>query len=233
MFNGGFDMDRVGLKRGAAFGLFKNPYIIFVHDPGLFFIYTSPKKYPGFFIRHYKPSFLGIHISVTEHIKISTNTRKCEPDASYNFQVCVRNFIASSVGCKLPWENQITDKVDNCNDLASVRKIIELYKHVESVQIPMISRKTGCLPPCIYKEYKIEDEEPMAWPFNGILIQFVSDSVLVKTQKKTYDLLSLVADMGGALGMFLGFSFLTFWDGICVILGILKKHIDGTRNAYK
>ena len=38
--------------------------------------------------------------------------------------------------------------------------------------------------------------------------------VLVETEELIYPLQSLVADIGGTLGLFLGFSVMSFWDVI-------------------
>ena len=45
-------------------------------------------------------------------------------------------------------------------------------------------------------------------------------SVQVHTEQKAYTLLSLVADVGGVLGLFIGFNFLMVWDWI--VMGLQK-----------
>ena len=42
----------------------------------------------------------------------------------------------------------------------------------------------------------------------------VSNSTLVETEHLIYPWTSLVAEFGGALGLFLGVSLMTIWDGI-------------------
>ena len=39
-----------------------------------------------------------------------------------------------------------------------------------------------------------------------------STDILVKTEAYTYPWVSLLAEFGGALGLFLGFSFIMLWD---------------------
>ena len=43
---------------------------------------------------------------------------------------------------------------------------------------------------------------------------FSSKSIKVLREEKAYSIGSLVADVGGVLGLFIGFNFLMFWDWI-------------------
>ena len=45
-----------------------------------------------------------------------------------------------------------------------------------------------------------------------LLPYFTSNSVKVLREEKAYPFGSLVADVGGVLGLFIGFNFLMFWD---------------------
>ena len=42
----------------------------------------------------------------------------------------------------------------------------------------------------------------------------VSNSTLLESEQLIYPLTSLVAEFGGLLGLFFGFSFMTIWDGL-------------------
>ena len=43
---------------------------------------------------------------------------------------------------------------------------------------------------------------------------FVSDKIQVLKEVEAYPILSLVADVGGVLGLFIGFNFIMVWDWI-------------------
>ena len=43
---------------------------------------------------------------------------------------------------------------------------------------------------------------------------FSSKSIEVLREEEAYSFMSLVADVGGVLGLFIGFNFLMFWDWI-------------------
>ena len=85
---------------------------------------------------------------------------------------------------------------------------------------------TGCNPPCSYVEYKLAGE-----PYKidtketrKLNIRFPSSYVLERTERMLYPPQSFVAEFGGALGLFLGFSFMMILDAVKVIMNTLKNH---------
>ena len=84
----------------------------------------------------------------------------------------------------------------------------------------MITRETGCLKPCIYKKYVLIGEKRRS-AFKSEEFSFslwaVSNSTLVEKEELIFPLSSLVAEFGGTLGLFLGFSFMTLWDHILLL----------------
>ena len=90
---------------------------------------------------------------------------------------------------------------------------------------------TGCKKPCFYKEYKFIGNKKVSYfvsenPIFSLWV--VSYDTFVETEKLIYPLSSLVAEIGGTLGLFLGFSFMTFWDGL-LYLSHLKMHLTNIK----
>ena len=82
---------------------------------------------------------------------------------------------------------------------------------------------TDCLPPCSYTEYRIATTQKSI-PTNPTLILWLtSPYLLVETEQTLYPFQYLVADVGGTLGLFLGISFMTFWDVMKVIVKVIDK----------
>ena len=46
----------------------------------------------------------------------------------------------------------------------------------------------------------------------GIMFGYSSNSLTIKEEALVYPFMSFFAELGGSLGLFLGFSFLTIWD---------------------
>ena len=54
---------------------------------------------------------------------------------------------------------------------------------------------------------------------------FTTEKVLVRKEVEAFPLVSLVADCGGILGLFLGFNFFMIWEWIMDILFFVIKNI--------
>ena len=53
-----------------------------------------------------------------------------------------------------------------------------------------------------------------------------SPYMLIKQEKLVYTVESLVAEFGGTLGLFLGFSFMNLWDLVEIAAGYVPALID-------
>ena len=58
------------------------------------------------------------------------------------------------------------------------------------------------------------------------IFNFVSTEMTVETETYVYPLMSFVSEFGGGLGLFLGFSFLSFYDGFTFLFSKLKKNTE-------
>ena len=69
---------------------------------------------------------------------------------------------------------------------------------------------------------------------NSLTIGFQasSDETWVEKEKLIYPLSSLVAEFGGTLGLFIGFSFIGVWDQLGLVGMVLGRKIGGNRNTF-
>ena len=59
---------------------------------------------------------------------------------------------------------------------------------------------------------------PSAGNMSGLMIGYSSNSLVVKEETLIYPLQSFLAEVGGSLGLFLGFSLIGLWDSIVSIV---------------
>ena len=87
---------------------------------------------------------------------------------------------------------------------------------------------TNCKLPCEYREIR-----PVGTPIvkkiggdSGMLVfalTLVTTDIRVETQALVYPFTSLVSNFGGALGLFLGFSFFMLWDWVLSFFLVVYK----------
>ena len=75
-----------------------------------------------------------------------------------------------------------------------------------------VEAQTGCLFPCNYNEYRVLETDLKELNFFGVSLSYGSISTTVLREYLIYPWDSLVADFGGTLGLFVGFSFVMLWD---------------------
>ena len=120
------------------------------------------------------------------------------------------------------------------------RKFEDLYNSIAEAIAPTITNITGCKPPCSYLEYRFNDDPihlgvSMQFSFwintffqesygdFGFVLWNMSPNLVVETESLLYNFESLVAEFGGTLGLFVGFSFMVFWDCLEFVLKMSGK----------
>ena len=95
-----------------------------------------------------------------------------------------------------------------------------IYFELKYEELEVIQTKTGCGKPCNYLEYKFQGGPvPSSFKLSDSSDYFVF-SLLAQTRHTSvereellYQKSTMVAEVGGTLGLFLGFSFMTIWNG--------------------
>ena len=77
-------------------------------------------------------------------------------------------------------------------------------------------------------------EDPILVPYEDIelILLYAGNSIEVQKEEEAYSFLSLVADVGGVLGLFIGFNFLMIWDWTVSALIVVPKMLK-TRKTPK
>ena len=109
------------------------------------------------------------------------------------------------------------------------RAYTSLYgKLMDAQNLATIVEITGCRKPCFYNEYKLilptlTKYDMFTFAHNCTVGSWVaSPETTVQTEVLLYPWTSLVAEFGGTLGLFMGFSFMSLWDGVNMALRTVK-----------
>ena len=88
---------------------------------------------------------------------------------------------------------------------------------------------TGCRNPCHYRHYSfIGHKKETAFDSDNYIFSLFAESDLthIEREELVYPLSSLVAEFGGTLGLFLGFSFMAILDSLGNIFSWMKNRLS-------
>ena len=160
--------------------------------------------------------------------------RPSEPCATNNrnfeASTCISKYIEKQTGCHIRLFASTNSAIQlPCNTLAQLRNLTSIVKRLHEADARTIYKLTGCLASCERYEYHRIDSEMSTSPGgiflpSHLILQFliVDKSIEDRKQYVIYDFNSFIADIGGFLGLLLGFSILSIYDEIEKMLRQVK-----------
>ena len=194
-----------------------------VHDPNFFILGPNPETMPRI-LQIIGPEYGTklLYLQTIEHIKMSLPDRPCQGSPSYSFTRCIQNSLSNKVGCRQEWDMWSDPETPACTEMGQLKQLYDEGMKIHQLEKKKLASKTGCLLPCRYKEYQIVSILEQGSPPSRILnLVRSTSSVIVKTDHLLYPFSSFLAEFGGALGLFLGFSFLMVWDFLQLTFGLI------------
>ena len=193
-------------------------YQIHIHDPNFFMLTTNPITVPKIEIRRgirsrgNREFYEMLYIRATRHVKMNRADAPCGDSAGYSFVRCLKNSISQKAGCRLEGDRVSSDDTTRCKDFDQLLTHEAFYHTLFNMEQREVVETTGCALPCEYVEYQQQGPPSEYGDSFGFGVTFATTEVLVKEDILVYPLLSFIAEFGGALGLFLGFSLNMLWD---------------------
>ena len=202
---------------------------VFVHDPNNFYLSKKVNQIPGIEYRNSENNTWNVQtIKLIKRNKRNTQSSSCNKDPNYSLSVCLENFVEKKVGCSLPWTGDL--RMRKCDNITEYKQHFDEYEKISSDEFSQITRYTACLAPCSYIDV-VPHGNPVVTRGQKSAAYFLTlaeTRIQVMTERQHPDFSSLVADIGGTLGLFLGFSFYMVWDLITMIMLKFKKYSTST-----
>jgi len=165
--------------------------------------------FPGDFLD--SPNYI-LNLEVKKIKRLNTNNNPCEATEDYNMTACVGHYVAEKVGCGIPHNILYDERLKQCTAKEDLEKFFAIQDELMVLTKSELLATTQCLPPCSYYYYQLGNKAIGKEDGSGFRILMASNEVIEESEELMYDFVSLVAEFGGALGLFLGFSFLSLWD---------------------
>ena len=185
----------------------------------------------GIYLRLRTATFGDFHL--TERRVLNTPTRPCKEDDSFSFTGCMLEFIARRVGCHLDWVGRRESlQQPPCLTYQEVSRYSEFLSSLLDYSWIRLTRESGCHGKCRYKQFNFNKvrhtqtqnaimrinfhfpqlrEEIIDWNVNySSSFYLMAEKTSVEGQEEllVFDPEDLINGIGGALGLFLGWSIL-------------------------
>ena len=99
-------------------------YVIFIHDPNYFLVNDNPYGLPSNMMKLYPNRTANLYhrLALVDRLELNVPDDQCVEDSAYNFQTCVKETLASRVGCRTEWDRVTSQNRPMC-------KTIEQYRY--------------------------------------------------------------------------------------------------------
>ena len=139
----------------------------------------------------------------------------CNSDQSYSYNQCVRNNLANTIGCRNPFDgSRQFGKIQSCNTTEEFVAHWNANFAIYFASHKTLKNITRCQLPCSFHHYSIVGipQKIKVKGFSYISLFYASTDMTTSQEVLLFPFDSLVSEFGGALGLFLGFSFLGLLD---------------------
>ena len=155
--------------------------------------------------------------------------------AEVNTFECLERHIDSFLNCTLPWRSkQVPQDMPFCSDAWEYDLYVTYsVKYMDPDSMKNIAK---CYPGCNRYEYSLKlqgkvalrdlDKDKDTVEFDFYYNQY---EIQVREHAYAYDSLNLISDLGGWLGLLLGYSILGFYDTLVFILSNVKMKFNRKR----
>ena len=144
---------------------------------------------------------------------------------------CIANYINKQLGCNMNIHGHMDNKMQLCNSTEQYDEWRNISMMFEKAGSNAINKLTGCLPLCSRNEYALTGKE---FKKNTVFAMFSTETKLhlvfrimdgsykEEEQYVIYDFNSFIGDVGGFLGLLLGYSALSIYDELDSLLRRFK-----------
>ena len=212
--------------------LYSRTYDLFLHERGQFWprldMFSLGQSDP---VKLELNSDVEVIFTLNKISTINSKRRPCIEGNNYSFTECVQNFAVKETKCNIGYF-----EVNKDQELCSRENFFQYFKlliWIKHSRLSEVIEESGCYPKCKMSQYSFETiHKRSSWTSNWtaeVYIQPKSSIVEFSTEYYTFDGNDLLGNIGGNLGLFLGWSFLTFIEALSFVLCIVRFKV---KNDY-
>ena len=210
-------------------------YDIFIHQKGQFWprsdmgLYGQPDPITVSLIRSSgRLDDLELSFSVKEISHFNTKENPCDEDKQFSLTACLHEYAIKRSKCKLNIFGKPKEQKELCTK-EGFKLYVETLQFLKQADIHVIEKASGCQRKCMTIEYSYEKNLQKSQGENNnrseVFIQAKTAVVTYLTEYYTFDGNDFISSLGGNLGLFLGWSFLTLFEVLGLIFLAMKMQL--------
>ena len=168
---------------------------------------------------------LELSFSLKEVNTLSSIDNPCIADEEHSFTDCLQKYAKKKSNCSINFFGSKQRDQDFCN-VSGLKLYMKILKYLKQEEISKIKKQTGCNPKCKITQYSYEKKvQKIDWNTKWraeVYIQPESSVVDYSDENYSFDLNDLISSVGGNLGLFLGWSFLTIVEAFGFLLVLIN-----------
>ena len=168
-----------------------------------------------------KRFYRNLEVKRTKRKYMDKPNDRCTDEPTLNLTPCIAGYIEGQIGCNMNIQGVQQSTRSPCNTTAQLTAFADISAELENAEATSIHEMTGCLSACEKEKFDLTLEAESYRTLYGaaqseVLLQLTiyERSHIEEEEYIIYDLNSFGADVGGFMGLVLGFSFLKIYDDI-------------------
>ena len=167
-------------------------------------------------------------ISRTKKISLNLPSEPCSNSISPNTSYCIAKWIQDKIGCTMNLHGTgILDELPHCKTESQVMQLGQILSKLKFADAKIVYEQTGCMAGCEKHIYGKLEQTQRSSPFSlrsckkmnipctlGVTLWIPHAEITYPGTKQyvVYDFSSFIADVGGYMGLLLGFSALSLYN---------------------
>ena len=163
-------------------------------------------------------SSYDIHLTKSYYLNKESSRCTTKPDGLADYNLCFEKYLEAKMNCRVPWRKQKDTALPECSTFDQKKFLFNITEEIETMGETEVYKATGCSPSCSRREFTVtkflETDQPL--PINTsvakVMFYYSSTKYTTKWQYLSFTIGDFIANIGGNLGLTLGFSMVSLYD---------------------
>ena len=163
-------------------------------------------------------SSYDIHLTKSHYLNEEGSRCSTKPDGLADYNLCYEKYLEAKMNCSIPWRKQKDTALPECNTFDQKNFVFNITSEIETMGEADVYKTTGCSPSCSRREFTVtkfidtDQPSPQNRSVAQVIFYYSGTKYTTKWQYLSFTMSDFIANIGGNLGLTLGFSMVSLYD---------------------